>query len=252
MEKKLGRKPRSFDPRIPHYSALRFMKDAQLPALPLEINNAPGVTDFGMMGNDTLGDCTCAAIYHARQIWTQDAQGKEDTQPDSVVIKLYEDACGYNPADPSTDQGGNEQDVLSYLLNTGYPVEGREPDKIVAYVEVNPLQLNDIRRTIMECGVCYIGVNLPNSAIDAKVWDIGGDDSIAGGHAVILYGYDAAKKLWNLVSWGEALQCTDAFIKKFCVEAYAIASADYIEATGKTPLGLTVPQLESVMTAIKE
>jgi hypothetical protein len=56
-----------------------------------------------------------------------------DTEPDSDVLKLYEEACGYKPNDTASDRGGNE---LSFLLWRGAPIgDATQVDKIVAFVE---------------------------------------------------------------------------------------------------------------------
>ena len=96
---KLGRLHRSYDPRIPHLSALLAGKT--LPPPPAQVDYTKGMpTNLGMMLNNTLGDCTCAAVYHAIQVWTFNAtKGKSmETEPDSDVEKLYELACGYKPS----------------------------------------------------------------------------------------------------------------------------------------------------------
>ena len=72
-----------------------------------------------MMGNDTLGDCTCAAFYHAIQVWSFNSEKKIETEPDVDVVDLYEQACGYNPKQGGEGPGGNEQHVLTYILKTG-------------------------------------------------------------------------------------------------------------------------------------
>src|SRR5579862_7669629 len=93
---KLGRTARGHDPRIPHFSALAAGK--VLPPIPPAHDWSTGMpSDLGMMMNDTLGDCTCAAVYHARQVWTANTGGIV-TEPDSDVEMLYEKACGYKPA----------------------------------------------------------------------------------------------------------------------------------------------------------
>jgi hypothetical protein len=111
---KLGRLHRSFDPRIPHYSALVTGKSVQPP--PTEVDYTKGMpANLGMMLNDRLGDCTCAAVYHALQVWSFDAtKGKSiDTEPDSDVEKLYELACGYKPQNGGEGPGGNTAWLIS-------------------------------------------------------------------------------------------------------------------------------------------
>ncbi len=68
-----------------------------LPPPPAAVDYTKGMpTDLGMMLNDSLGDCTCAAYYHARQVWTFNT-GKMVTEPDGDVEDLYVKACGYDP-----------------------------------------------------------------------------------------------------------------------------------------------------------
>src|SRR5271155_2585228 len=103
--KKLGRLSRGHDPRIPRMSAVR-RKDVPLPPLPESIDYSTGMpSDLGAMLNDELGDCTCAAVGHAIQIWTFNADGASEmiTPPDSDIEQLYEVAGGYVPGNESTD-----------------------------------------------------------------------------------------------------------------------------------------------------
>lgn len=307
MAYKMGRLPRSFDKRIPSYSMLAEVSN--LPALPEAVDHiAKMPADFGMMGNATLGDCTCAAYYHARQVWTFDASKNEVTEPDRHVLALYQMACGYVPGKPDTDQGGNEQDVLKFLLNTGAPVGGDAlaRNRILAYFEIIASRQQDLRRAIYECGVAYIGINLPQSVMDNLkavddaiteneeidewnaahpsapgkpkslfgkvfagikdfltgesvrkervavpdvIWDVSGDETIIGGHAVVLTSYD--KDGFTCISWGKAYRVTNAFIAKFMEEAYAIVDPAWVDITGKTPLGMTPEQLETQMQSLR-
>jgi hypothetical protein len=250
---KFGRQARKFDPRVKHLGAVLAQHPA-LPAVPAEANWTHGIKDFGMMLNDTLGDCTCAAVFHARQIWTANT-AVESTEPDAMVLKLYEKACGYNPADPNTDGGGVEQHVLSYLYNTGVPLADGTVDKILGYVEVNVQNHTEVKITINEFGLAYIGISVPNSIYDAsgeplQVWDYVPGSDIEGGHAIILVGYDPTGL--TFISWGGLYKMTWAFFDNYCEEAYAIVDKNWIAKTGKTPLSMTMQQLEDLMKEIKE
>ena len=135
---KLGRLPRTYNPAIPCMSAL--MNLAKPIVLPDSVDYTAKMPDnLGMMLNDRLGDCTCAAYYHFMQTTSFIATGKMITQVDTDVLKLYEGACGYNPNDPSTDIGGIEQDVLTYLHKTGAPTgtKAQTHHKLTAFFEVD-------------------------------------------------------------------------------------------------------------------
>ncbi len=213
-----------------------------------------------MMLNDQLGDCTCAAIYHALQVWTANANPPIDTEPDANVEVTYCQACGYNPGDPSTDNGGVEQNVLSYWLNTGVPVfpsvgsTGTASNRLLAFLEVDQRNLEDVKWTINDCGVAYLGINVPAYLMNnvPQIWDVdpSEDNSIVGGHAIVAVGYNAIGP--KIISWGTVYQMTWAFFSQFTDEVYALADQDWISVKGTTPGGLTVAQLEMQMQALKE
>jgi hypothetical protein len=211
-----------------------------------------------MMKNDTLGDCTCAAFYHALQVWSFNAGKQIDTEPDLDVVDLYEQACGYKQAKGGEGPGGNEQHVLTYILKQGAPCgpNGQQRQKITAFVEVDVKNIDNIKRSIHDCGVAYIGFNVPQYIMPPdeeplKLWDVNpkADNTIVGGHAVVLTGYDANGA--RLISWGQYYTMTWAFFEKFVDEAYAIADAGWITKFNATPGGLTLQQLEQAMQALK-
>lgn len=251
---KLGRLRRTYDPRIPHLSALLAGKTLLPPPTHVDWTaNMP--RDLGAMLNDRLGDCTCAAFYHALQVWTINASGTMATQPDADVEQLYVEACGYDPETPGEGPGGNEQAVLTYLMKKGAPTgpEGKGRNRITAFVEVDPRLTDDVKRTINECGVAYIGFNVPRWLLQSqpKVWDVqSGDATIEGGHAVILAGYDAHGA--RVISWGAFFTMTWAFFNQYVDEVYAIADSAWIEAKGTTPGGLTLGALVEQMKALAE
>lgn len=255
MTRMKGRHPRAHNPGVPHMSALKSLRTS-MPVIPASVDHTAGMpSEFGMMLNDTLGDCTCAAFYHARQVWTKMGGGREITDPDKDVLDLYMGACGYRPGHPETDQGGNEQHVLTYLHNVGALTGsvGKVRDRILAFFEVDHHIHDDVKLAILEAGVLYIGFNVPSLLDDPNcpdVWDVvPGKTDITGGHAVVLTGYDTQGV--SLISWGQKYKMTWAFFDKFVDEAYAIVDKNWFMATGKTPLGLTVQQLEQQMAALR-
>jgi hypothetical protein len=255
---RLGRTHRTYDPRIPHLSAL--LAGQTLPPPPAFADWTEGMPQqLGMMLNDTLGDCTCAAVYHAIQVWSYNASAgaSMDTECDADVEKLYILACGYNPRVPGEGPGGNEQKVLTYLLKTGAPTgaTGQTRNRIAAFVEVDPRNTDDVKRTINECGVAYIGFNVPQNIVPQgspppAVWDVApGNPAIVGGHAVVLPGYDANGV--KVISWGQYYTMTWAFFAKYVDEVYAMADPSWISAKNTTPGGLTLAELDVQMQALR-
>jgi len=256
-QRRLGRLPRARNPRVPHMSSLLAGKAAA--AIPAQADYTQRMpAQLGMMMNDTLGDCTCAAYYHAVQVWTFNAAKTMDTEPDVDVEDLYVQACGYNPRKGGEGPGGNEQHVLTFLLNTGAPVgpDGQSRHKISAFIEVDPRNPADVRQAIYECGVAYIGFNVPSTIMPQNapppaVWDLVPGAQMVGGHAVVLAGYN--DQGLKVISWGEYYTMTWRFFATYVDEVYAIADSLWINAgTAKTVCGLTLTELEQLMQSLKE
>lgn len=254
---KLGRRPRIYDPRVPHMSMLLAGQVLAPPPPTVDYTRALP-SDLGMMLNNTLGDCTCAAVYHALQVWTANANPPTDTEPDSNVLDLYERACGYVNGDSSTDNGGVEQEVLGFWLNSGIRV-GSGTQNLSAFVEVDQRNTDDVKRAIADCGLVYIGFEVPAYLMSytsaGSIWDVAStpqeqqNSSIIGGHAVVLAGYDA--NYVKVITWGVVVSMTWRFFAQYVDEVYALVNSDWVTATGKTILGMTLPELESTMDAIK-
>ena len=159
---KLGRRAIRHDPRT--LQLARYMK--ALPPPPPAVDWTKGITAFGMMLNDALGDCTIAGCGHAVQIWTANL-GAEVIVPDATVEQFYEEWDGYDPADPSTDQGGVELNVLNSWRQGGFAGH-----ILTGFADPHPANLEAVRQAISLFGGVYIGLSLPLSAQNQAVWAV--------------------------------------------------------------------------------
>ena len=258
MDLKLGRHPRTFNPRVPHRDALILKPYLPLEPAPIQRNWLEALPeDLGIMANDTLGDCTSAGVYHAKQVWTQNASGLMVTEPTANVIQLYSETSGWTPAQGGEGPGANEQDVLIYLLQTGAPSgpTGQNREKLTAFFEVDPAKQMDIQYEIDACGVVYIGFQVPAFLMAARpipdLWDVQDTNThIIGGHCVIVAGYDYEGV--HLISWGRKYKMTWAFWAAYVDEAYPLIDEHWIMSKGTTPAGRTLLQLIEVIQALKE
>jgi len=227
-----------------------------LNSFPSSVDYTVGMpSDLGVMLNDRLGDCTCAAFFHAIQVWTFNC-GNMVTYSDNDVKLLYEKADGYVDGDSSTDQGGNENHVLDYLLSQGATTSDGKVQKIAAFVQLNEQNHDHIKSAVYDCGVVYLGFSVPSYILppdgDAPpVWDINPswDKQYEGGHAVIIAGYDDNGV--KVISWGKYYTMTWNFWDAFVDQAFAMTSPDWINAKGVNPLGLSLDQLDSLMQTFK-
>jgi len=216
----------------------------QLPEAPEVCDDTSGILNWGQMLNDRLGLCTCAACGHLIQGWTAKS-GKEVTVPDSAILTEYEQACGYNPADPSTDQGGIIASVLDYFRDTG--VGGH---KIAAHAEVNLTQMR-VQQALWIFGGLDLGVALPITAQDqvGEVWDVvdfaqssEAQPGSWGGHSVAAVYYSPNGV--DCVTWGQIQRMTWRFFMYYVEEAHACISPDW--KGGPVPLDQLSSDLASV------
>lgn len=206
----------------------KYLPKAKI-VVPEEIDNYSAVGDWGMMRNDELGDCTCAAAGHMVQAWTK-LSGTEVVIPDTSIVEAYSAVTGYTPTNPDSDQGAIETDVLEYWKTTG--VGGH---KIDSYATVEVQSQYQMQLAIYLFGAVYTGVALPNSAQNQEMWSVtNGPDAEPGswgGHAIPVLGYDA--HTLTCITWGAPLKMTWAWQQTYMDEAYACLSLDWINQMSK-------------------
>ena len=242
---KLGRKAIKTDSRT--LQLARYLTPT-LPPPPPAKDWTHGITGWGMMLNDQLGDCTIAGVGHAVQVWTAN-NGSEVTVSDTTVETYYERWDGYVPGNPSTDNGGIELDVLNDWQKGDFAGH-----KLIAFADPKPSNLVEIRQSIALFGGVYIGLAMPITAQRQDVWDVvprGGANARPGswgGHAVFVPTYDESG--FTCITWGQLKVMTLAFWKKYCDEAHTLLGQDWLASQG-APSGFDLAQLEADLKAIK-
>jgi hypothetical protein len=237
---KLGKLPVRHDRRT-------FMFHKYLTALPPvkpAVDWTPFVNNWGMMKNDTLGDCTCAAAGHLIELWT--AAASDLVVPtDSAIVAAYSGITGYNPSDPNTDQGAVELDVLNYWRTIG--IAGH---KIGAYAKIDVPNHNYIKIACDMFAGVYIGFNVTQAMMDniGKPWVLPlVDGPSIGGHAVPIVGYDVNGI--TLITWGATQVMGWDVWDKFVDEAYAIYSQDFINGVN-SPSAFDATTLQADLQAL--
>ncbi len=260
MKFNLGLKPYIHNPLFPQLRAvLHGMKTGTVPD---DFDWADGLPmDVGLLGNAEYGDCVIANSYHQSAIWLQKTSKIVETETEDNALKCYGEATGFNPADPSTDNGTDMQQFMLYWANTGLPVGslgGRR--KIMASVETDPRHLADLQLAAFECGGASIGVMLrkniaPDMGDPPDVWDFDPSSEEAGLHCVTLTGRKTSEKLWPIISWGANGKyfVTDNFLQNALVMSFGVISGEFVNGyTNKTPLGISLDEWQAKMQPLKE
>src|ERR1700688_1532493 len=253
---KLGKSLARHDPRT---LLLASYVTSTLPAPPPSFDLTSKVgSSWGLMDNDQIGDCTCAAAGHLIMEWTATAQSKMVTPTDQQIVAAYSAITGYNPTTGANDNGAQELDVLNYWRQQG--IGGH---KIQAYIALEPANHVHVMDAVWIFGGCYIGLALPKSAqaqtSNKKIWSVPASGTTGdgapgswGGHAVPVVAYDS--RSLTVVTWGALQTMTWGFWAAYCDEAYAILSPDYLEQKGGkavVPAGFDLQQLQEDLADLK-
>jgi hypothetical protein len=246
---KLGKQTARHDPRTLQFSA--YLKATAPPTPPSHEDWSKPVKLWPMMLNDNLGDCTCACAGHMIEEWTTVANPPGITPTDQEVLSAYEAVGGYQPGDPSTDNGAVILDVLNYWRQTG--IAGRS---VVAFVGLEPKNHQEIMDAVYLFGNCYIGVQLPVTAQNQAVWAVPSSGPVGqgapgswGGHAIPIVAYD--QRGLTVITWGAKKKMTWQFLDTYCDEGYAVLSNDWINSkTSKAPGNFDFAQLQADLNEI--
>lgn len=246
MRLKYGRLPVRHDVRTLH---LKNYLTADLPQAPDRVDYESAVDSYPMYLNDKLGCCTCAAMAHMVQSWTQYGAGADVAVTDQDVLTAYEAVSGYDPQTGANDNGAVEVDVLNYWRK-----QGIGSHKIGAWVKVDHTNLAEVRQAIYLFGGVYTGFLVSESAENTvgRLWKADNTEAgknILGGHAVPLNAYRPDG--FDCITWGQIQSMTNGFFEQYFEEAYAIVSQDWLNPkTGLAPNGLDVAKLNSDLKAI--
>lgn len=203
---------------------------------------------WGMFGNDTIGDCTCACIAHMLMLSTSHT-GKMVTPDPADVIAAYSAVSGYDPATGANDNGAAITDVLNYWQTTG--LAGH---KILGWAEIDAANDANVNSAIWAFGGVDCGFNVPQSAMDefdnGLAWTVVPDSAIEGGHSVPIFGEGVLGK--TCVTWAKRQQLLQSFFITYFDECYCVLTQDWIDnATGLAPNMMNMDALIAALAALK-
>lgn len=224
-ELKLGKKAARRKATDLHFLDYRTSAEVKVPRT---FGHETIVPNWGMLGNDRVGDCVWAGSDHEVMLWNKEA-GVEVNFTDQNTLSDYSAVTGYNPNDPNSDQGTDVHQALDYRRATGTVDEAGKRHKIAAYVSITPGHWEHVLEATYLFSVVGIGFEVPSYAMqqfdEGKSWHLmRGKPSIEGGHYVPVVGRSHEGLL--VVTWGRVQVMTKGFFERFCDEAYGILSPE--------------------------
>lgn len=208
-------------------------------------------------GNDTLSNCTAAGAGHALGVWRGNAKNGDPAPTSDEVIRFYSDTTGYVRGQPSTDQGGNEIEVLTYWRDRGFFPDGS--GKILGWADLTGLDPIRVRQAVYLFETLYFGYAMPDAWLPDRnfkqgfTWGAAGPPNPDNGHAFIGSGYNYNGV--QVCSWGTMGTVTWEAIAKYTQqgggELHVPLSADTINrALKRAPNGFDVASLSASMRAL--
>ena len=116
---------------------------------------------------------------------------------------------------------------------------------------VQSANVNEMEFALWHLEGLYTGVALPLSAQNQTIWTVTKGKNAApgswGGHCIWIPKYAS---MLDVVTWGEELNATIAFIQKYCDEMFAVISVDALNGKGVNPLGENLAQLQADLAEV--
>lgn len=183
------------------------------------LGNGPDDSVFPGFGG--CGDCAWADPAHDEMEAAKNAGRPVPAFSGATVVKQYSEYSGYDPQTGENDTGSNMQDVIAWRQSKGLYDDHGTHYKIGKAVSIQPGNLQHL----WEAAWLFENVNIGIEVTEAQqtqfneraqpTWDYVAGSPVVGGHAVPVMG-----KL-GLISWGEDVYYTAAFIAHQMDEGYA-------------------------------
>ena len=203
-----------------------------------------------MYGNDQLGDCVIAWMAHAIGVFTGNATGTPVIFDSADIIKEYGAIGGYDPNDPSTDQGCDENTALDYWVSTGFIAPEH---RISGFVSIDATNPKECAAAVWLFENLMFGVALPDewthpiATGSGFVWDVGGDPDPDQNHCFGSASWD--EQGVGVETWGMDGKITYAAMAKYAVasaggQLFSVITPEIISrATMRAPSGFDFNQL---------
>jgi hypothetical protein len=252
-ELKLGKKPAA--PTSKDFKFSELAPDIKLPSVPSRFGHGTAFPDWKMLGNDQYGDCVWAGAAHEHMLLNKVVQHQDVAFDDTAVLGDYTAATGFDASDPSTDNGTDVHEALSYRRKTGIADAAGTRHKIGAYVALDPKDWQHLEQAAYIFGAVGIGFEFPASAMDQfnanEPWHPVAGSKIEGGHYVPVVGSVHAPDQATAISWARRQVFTKDFYEQYNDEAWVYITPEELRSDGKGLHGFDLTKLNSYLSALK-
>jgi hypothetical protein len=197
-----------------------------------------------MLGNNRLGDCVPVEVLHSIETFHIAAGTPPPPFADADAIALYGAVGGYNPSDPSTDQGTDPGTAWDYWQATGVTCAADSSlHKIAGLIGIDSTNAVERHLGIYEFDAIQYAISLPLSWQGASEWtgvpsaDPNSQPGSWGGHGVMSRSWDASGNE-SIVTWGTDLLAASNSLGAYLQEAAVVVSEEMLSLTGVSRCGI--------------
>jgi hypothetical protein len=236
--KRLGRLPALFPAGL---RDLTYYKAGPLPTAPASVA-VPQIADWGMLGNDTYGDCGPAAVEHGLMACAADTSQTEAFPIEQQCVDYY---LTY---DGGQDNGVVLSQYLAYVKANGY-----YGHTVQAYAPVGVHDVPTLQFAIDAYDFALCGIQVTQAMQDAfdngQPWtSVTNQGEILGGHAVPAVGY--ADEYLTVVTWGGTQNVAWPAWHGMSQEAWAVITGEL--AAAKTDgHGISLTALQADLSQLR-
>lgn len=139
-----------------------YLEKSKLPTMPPSVDYSEAALGVlqNIEGNDALGDCVFAEDAHYIAVVTGNA-GKLFSYTRALTVADYSAVTGYDPSNPSSDQGADPTVDLDYRVSHGYA----DGSKDLGWASVDCTQKAEVQFALAECGNLKLWLGLPDSYV---------------------------------------------------------------------------------------
>lgn len=215
--------------------------------------------DLPMLGNGPdiykgqpfsgAGDCVWAYGLHQITIWSSVAHAGNLVEfTCDQAIDAYSKYTGYNPSDPSTDNGTDPAQLFQV-----WKTDGLYGHKIEGEANLDISNPDALKWAIYTFGGIGLSIQVPAYLMDVPAggsWSVrpGADKTIEGLHQIGLVGYGRGG--FRGYCWGTTYTFNPDFLAEFATNSQAAVSSDWIKASGVSPTGVDLAGLLQDLTQV--
>lgn len=211
----------------------------------------PAGFQWGMLANDRIGDCVIAMMLHSIEMFFLSVGQTPPPFSAEDAVAIYSAITGYNPSDPSTDQGTDEGRALAFWQDNGLTCKADgSVHKIVAAVAVDPADRHMRHLAMYEFDAVQYAIQLPLTWQGKQAWTGVPSDSNPdsqpgswGGHGVAGRAYDASG-VEDILTWGTDLPADGDSLDAYLVQASIVLTQEMVDSkTGFSRCGISFGDL---------